>query len=184
MKHIHGGEQQEHGEPRTSQDSHEARQPSSGTTSSVPCPLQRHCRASNTDETLPTKGADPENTNNDGEPPRGRGRSKLSPTLQIPKNRSTGNLAAVSESITPEPSTSRVRFSFDAGSGVDFDSITRCEATHFLSRARCEASVDQPSMLPITPYCMSHAIILSLQVSLLTLTQCFGRCIANANMSV
>ncbi|KAH6654126.1 hypothetical protein BKA67DRAFT_592401 [Truncatella angustata] len=82
MKHIHGGDHQEH-------------------------------------------GADSENTQHDGEPQRGRGRSKLSPTLQIPKNRSTGNLAVVSEAATPEHSRSRVRFSFDAGSGVDFDSITR-----------------------------------------------------------
>ncbi|KAI1877837.1 uncharacterized protein JN550_000019 [Neoarthrinium moseri] len=68
-----------------------------------------------------------DNTYHDGEPPRGRGRSKLSPALQIPKNRSTGNLAVVSEASEPQQSTSRIRFSLDAGSGAnaDYDSITR-----------------------------------------------------------
>ncbi|KAK8050556.1 hypothetical protein PG994_012286 [Apiospora phragmitis] len=80
------------------------------------------------------KGADPDDKPHDGEPQRGRGRNKLSPTLQIPKNRSTGNLAVVTEDAEAlerqqQESTSRVRFSFDAGSGLsaDYDSVTRCE---------------------------------------------------------
>ncbi|KAK8088059.1 hypothetical protein PG997_003020 [Apiospora hydei] len=78
------------------------------------------------------KGADSDDKPQDGEPQRGRGRNKLSPTLQIPKNRSTGNLAVVSEDAEAlerqqQDSTSRVRFSFDAGSGLsaDYDSVTR-----------------------------------------------------------
>ncbi|KAF7525195.1 hypothetical protein G7054_g11175 [Neopestalotiopsis clavispora] len=75
-------------------------------------------------------GADTENARYDEEPQRGRGRSKLSTPLQIPKNRSAGNLAVVSESPIREGdsldrSDSRMRFSFDAGSSVDYDSITR-----------------------------------------------------------
>ncbi|KAK8095874.1 hypothetical protein PG999_013896 [Apiospora kogelbergensis] len=76
-------------------------------------------------------GADSDDKPHDGEPQRGRGRNKLSPTLQIPKNRSTGNLAVVSEDTEAfdrqQESTSRVRFSFDAGSGLsaDYDSVTR-----------------------------------------------------------
>ncbi|KAK8140347.1 Serine threonine protein [Apiospora sp. TS-2023a] len=78
------------------------------------------------------KGADSDDKLHDGEPQRGRGRNKLSPTLQIPKNRSTGNLAVVTEDTESldrqqHESTSRVRFSFDAGSGLgaDYDSVTR-----------------------------------------------------------
>ncbi|KAK8083643.1 hypothetical protein PG996_002424 [Apiospora saccharicola] len=78
------------------------------------------------------KGADSDDTLHDGEPQRGRGRNKLSPTLQIPKNQSTGNLAVVTEDTESldrqqQESTSRVRFSFDAGSGLgaDYDSVTR-----------------------------------------------------------
>lgn len=81
-----------------------------------------------------TKGADTDETTlHDADPPRGRGRSKLSPPLQIPKNRSTGNLAVVSEMPEAQKSTSRIRFSFDAGSGAntDYDSITRCVAHPF-----------------------------------------------------
>ncbi|KAI0128831.1 hypothetical protein BJ170DRAFT_623095 [Xylariales sp. AK1849] len=73
-------------------------------------------------------GADTDDyTHHDAEPQRGRGRRKLAPALQIPKNRSTGNLGAVSKSPAPETSNSRIRFSFDAGSGAstDYDSITR-----------------------------------------------------------
>ncbi|KAI1326358.1 Pkinase-domain-containing protein [Xylariaceae sp. FL0255] len=53
-----------------------------------------------------------------------RGRQKLSPQLQIPKNRSTSNLAVVAEvesSDTDEPKP-RFRFSFDAGAYGDPDS--------------------------------------------------------------
>lgn len=55
--------------------------------------------------------------------PESRGRGKgLSPALQIPKNRSTGNLGVVVDA----PEKARLRFSFDAGSvAADYDSITR-----------------------------------------------------------
>ncbi|KAJ1335340.1 proto-oncogene serine/threonine-protein kinase Pim-2 [Microdochium nivale] len=58
----------------------------------------------------------------DEEPPRGRGRNKqLAPNIYIPKNKSTGNLAAVSED---EPLISRARHSIDAGAALlDFDSV-------------------------------------------------------------
>ncbi|KAJ2984928.1 hypothetical protein NUW58_g5806 [Xylaria curta] len=52
------------------------------------------------------------------QPQRGRlqARSKLSPELQIPKNRSTGNLPAVAESDSDaDDRTPKFRFSFDAG---------------------------------------------------------------------
>ncbi|KAI1768850.1 Pkinase-domain-containing protein [Hypoxylon sp. FL1150] len=68
-----------------------------------------------------------ENIQHDGdaEPQRGRGptrSNKLSAPLRIPKNRSTGNLAVVSEF----PERPRLRFSFDAGLGVaESDQITR-----------------------------------------------------------
>lgn len=81
-----------------------------------------------------TTGADTDDSTHDEEPPRGRGRNKqLAPPLQIPKNRSTASLSSVSEhpeSDGPHPSSSRVRFSFDAGSGLsaDYDSITRCDS--------------------------------------------------------
>ncbi|ORY70128.1 uncharacterized protein BCR38DRAFT_100313 [Pseudomassariella vexata] len=81
-----------------------------------------------TDTKLSSKGADTDKNTHDGEPERGRGRSKhLSPTLHIPKNRSTGNLTVVDEVPIPDKSTSRIRFSFDAGSAAtaDYDSITR-----------------------------------------------------------
>ncbi|KAB5570400.1 hypothetical protein GE09DRAFT_1055248 [Coniochaeta sp. 2T2.1] len=51
-----------------------------------------------------------------------RGRSKLSPPLQLPKNRSTGNLAVAGD--TSEKA--RMRFSFDAGAAAaDYDALTR-----------------------------------------------------------
>ncbi|KXJ94534.1 hypothetical protein Micbo1qcDRAFT_193681 [Microdochium bolleyi] len=58
----------------------------------------------------------------DEEPPRGRGRNKqLAPGISIPKNRSTGNLAAVAEN---EPLNSRSRHSMDAGAALlDYDSV-------------------------------------------------------------
>lgn len=101
-------------------------------------PPKELCRSSQllgmgTDGHGSIKGADSDDKPHDGEPQRGRGRNKLSPTLQIPKNRSTGNLAVVSEDTEAldrqQESTSRVRFSFDAGSGLsaDYDSVTRCE---------------------------------------------------------
>ncbi|KAI0380896.1 Pkinase-domain-containing protein [Hypomontagnella monticulosa] len=68
-----------------------------------------------------------ENIQQDGdpEPQRGRGSTrstKLAAPLRIPKNRSTGNLAVVAEI----PERTRLRFSFDAGSGVaESDQITR-----------------------------------------------------------
>ena len=52
-----------------------------------------------------------------------RGRSKLAPALQIPKNRSTGNLAL---SAADSSEKARIRFSFDAGAAAaEYDSITR-----------------------------------------------------------
>lgn len=58
-------------------------------------------------------------THEDGEE---RGRSKLSPPLQLPKNRSTGNLAVAGD--TSEKA--RMRFSFDAGAAAaDYDALTR-----------------------------------------------------------
>ncbi|KAL8381426.1 hypothetical protein RB595_005611 [Gaeumannomyces hyphopodioides] len=51
-----------------------------------------------------------------------RGRPKLSASLQIPKNRSTGNLAVIGESSD----RGRIRFSFDAGAATaEFDGLTR-----------------------------------------------------------
>lgn len=61
-------------------------------------------------------GAD---TNNEEEE---RGRSKLSPPLQIPKNRSTGNLAVGGNNSEK----ARIRLSFDAGAAAaEYDAITR-----------------------------------------------------------
>jgi hypothetical protein len=52
----------------------------------------------------------------------GRGRGRLSPGLQIPKNRSTGNLGAMGDSSEK----TRIRFSFDAGAAaVEYDSMSR-----------------------------------------------------------
>ncbi|KAK4244396.1 hypothetical protein C7999DRAFT_43938 [Corynascus novoguineensis] len=54
--------------------------------------------------------------------PGARGRASLSPALQIPKNRSTGNLGAVAEDKTEKP---RIRFSFDAGAAAaEYDAMT------------------------------------------------------------
>jgi protein-serine/threonine kinase len=65
---------------------------------------------------LRNPGAD---THHDGEE---RGRSTLSPPLQLPKNRSTGNLAVAGD--TSEKA--RMRFSFDAGAAAaDYDALTR-----------------------------------------------------------
>lgn len=67
----------------------------------------------------PTLGAD---IQNDGEE---RGRSKLAPPLQLPKNRSTGNLALATRD---SPEKARIRFSFDAGTAAaEYDAITRCD---------------------------------------------------------
>ncbi|TRX90799.1 hypothetical protein FHL15_008378 [Xylaria flabelliformis] len=69
-------------------------------------------------------GADTAHTQDDHQqqqqqqPQRGRlpARNKLTPELQIPKNRSTGNLPAVAESDSDvDDHTPRFRFSFDAG---------------------------------------------------------------------
>ncbi len=81
-----------------------------------------------TDPRSYTKGAETCSRSQDGEPQRGRGRNKqLSQHLQIPKNRSTGNLAVVSEGAEESQKSPRFRFSFDTGSGatLDYDSITR-----------------------------------------------------------
>ncbi|KAI0840446.1 Pkinase-domain-containing protein [Hypoxylon sp. FL0890] len=71
------------------------------------------------------RGAENIYQDGDQEPQRGRGSTrsnKLTAPLRIPKNRSTGNLAVVAE----VPERPRLRFSFDAGSGVaESDQITR-----------------------------------------------------------
>ncbi|KAI8947636.1 hypothetical protein F4801DRAFT_495354 [Xylaria longipes] len=79
-------------------------------------------------------GADTAHTQDDDQqhhhhhqPQRGRlpARSKLTPELQIPKNRSTGNLPAVAESDSDvDDRTPRFRFSFDAGAmSLEPDSV-------------------------------------------------------------
>jgi hypothetical protein len=51
-----------------------------------------------------------------------RGRATLVPTLQIPKNKSTGNLGAIGDSSEK----ARLRFSFDAGAAAaEYDTMTR-----------------------------------------------------------
>lgn len=78
-----------------------------------------------TDPATHLQGVENIQQDGDAEPQRGRGSTrsnKLSAPLRIPKNRSTGNLAVVSEF----PERPRLRFSFDAGSGVaESDQITR-----------------------------------------------------------
>ena len=78
------------------------------------------------------QGAETRSRSQDGEPHRGRGRShQLETHLQIPKNRSTGNLTVVAEAEGTEDAgqrSPRFRFSFDtAGSSatLDYDSMTR-----------------------------------------------------------
>jgi protein-serine/threonine kinase len=57
----------------------------------------------------------------DGEE-RGRSKLSLSPPLQLPKNRSTGNLVASGDTSDK----ARMRFSFDAGAAAaDYDALTR-----------------------------------------------------------
>jgi protein-serine/threonine kinase len=54
--------------------------------------------------------------------PEAGGHARLLAPLQIPKNRSTGNLAAVGNSSEK----ARIRFSFDAGpSAAEYDTISR-----------------------------------------------------------
>ncbi|KAI1393708.1 Pkinase-domain-containing protein [Hypoxylon trugodes] len=78
-----------------------------------------------TDPAAHQQGAENIQQDGDSEPQRGRGSTrstKLAAPLRIPKNRSTGNLAVVAE----VPERTRLRFSFDAGSGVaESDQITR-----------------------------------------------------------
>lgn len=95
--------------------------------------LQCKCKSKSkcgmaTDVRSHTQGAETHSRSQDGEPQRERGRNKqLSPHLQIPKNRSTGNLAVVAEGADDAERSSRFRFSFDAGSGaaLDYDSMAR-----------------------------------------------------------
>ncbi|KAI0401000.1 hypothetical protein F4802DRAFT_582706 [Xylaria palmicola] len=90
MNHIHGGGQDLGTDTATIQDDHPSQPQPTPQTQPLPLP----------------------------QPQRGRlpARSKLSPELQIPKNRSTGNLPAVAESDSdPDDHTPRFRFSFDAG---------------------------------------------------------------------
>ncbi|KAF3063863.1 Serine/threonine-protein kinase ppk6 [Daldinia childiae] len=78
-----------------------------------------------TDPAAYPQGAENIHQDADPEPQRGRGSTrstKLAAPLRIPKNRSTGNLAVVAEF----PERTRLRFSFDTGSGVaESDQITR-----------------------------------------------------------
>ncbi|KAL2257394.1 hypothetical protein VTK26DRAFT_235 [Humicola hyalothermophila] len=61
-----------------------------------------------------------EDTRHDAEP---RGRERLSPSLQIPKNRSTGNLGVISDDSPDKP---RIRFSFDSGAAAaEYETISR-----------------------------------------------------------
>ncbi|GAW11210.1 hypothetical protein ANO14919_005520 [Xylariales sp. No.14919] len=62
-------------------------------------------------------------------------RSKLTPELQIPKNRSTGNLPAVAESDSDANDLQpRFRFSFDAEAmSVDPDSATKSRSTSIIA---------------------------------------------------
>lgn len=62
-------------------------------------------------------------TQHGAEPP---GRERLAPTLQIPKNRSTGNLGTVADDDRAE--RPRIRFSFDAGAAAaEHDTMTRSD---------------------------------------------------------
>ncbi|KAI0179970.1 Pkinase-domain-containing protein [Hypoxylon sp. FL1284] len=75
---------------------------------------------------VPDSGVENFQYDGDAEPQRGRGATrnsnKLAAPLRIPKNRSTGNLAVVSEF----PERPRLRFSFDTGAGVtESDQMTR-----------------------------------------------------------
>ncbi|KAK4157237.1 hypothetical protein C8A00DRAFT_29799 [Chaetomidium leptoderma] len=67
-------------------------------------------------------GGNPDNgddTRNGAEAAR---RERLAPALQIPKNRSTGNLGAMGDS----PEKARIRFSFDAGAAAaEYDALSR-----------------------------------------------------------
>jgi protein-serine/threonine kinase len=74
------------------------------------------------------EGAEHDDNSYDGEPQRGRGRTTLAPQLQIPKNKSTGNLAVVAEQPGLEQANSRIRFSLDAGSGsTEHEPVPRYE---------------------------------------------------------
>lgn len=51
-----------------------------------------------------------------------RGHATLTPSLQIPKNKSTGNLGLIGDSSEK----ARIRFSFDAGAAAaEYDALTR-----------------------------------------------------------
>ncbi|KAI1769961.1 Pkinase-domain-containing protein [Hypoxylon cercidicola] len=104
-----------------------------------------------------------ENIQQDGDAGSQRGRGptrnndKLTAPLRIPKNRSTGNLAVVSEF----PEWPRLRFSFDAGSGVaESDQITRSpiitEHDHGLGISGLRRIRQYPS--PRTPTMPSTAV--------------------------
>lgn len=72
----------------------------------------------------------------DGERPRGR--TKLSPPLNIPKNRSTGNLA-VRADATNASDRARIRFSIDGGSiqAADYDSLARSHLPNHPAHHHC-----------------------------------------------
>ncbi|OTA59923.1 Pkinase-domain-containing protein [Hypoxylon sp. EC38] len=106
------------------------------------------------------QGAENIHQDGDPEPQRGRGSTrsnKLTAPLRIPKNRSTGNLAVVAEG----PERTRLRFSFDAGSGVtETDQITRSpiitEHDHGLGISGLRRIRQHPS--PRTPTLPSTAV--------------------------
>ncbi|KAK4106645.1 Pkinase-domain-containing protein [Parathielavia hyrcaniae] len=71
---------------------------------------------------LETCGGNPDNGDDTRHDAEARGRTRLSPALHIPKNRSTGNLGTMNDSSE----RARIRFSFDAGAAAaEYDSMSR-----------------------------------------------------------
>lgn len=82
----------------------------------------------------------------------------LAPSLQIPKNRSTGNLASIAEtSDTPQDrSRSRIRFSFDASAAAaEHDSLTRLASPDggAVDAPRIQSSATRSSLYCSPPLC-------------------------------
>lgn len=70
-----------------------------------------------------------------------RGRERLAPPLQIPKNRSTGNLSAAADN----PEGARTRFSFDSGAAAaEFDAISRLARRTQRRDGRCLLRSGEP----------------------------------------
>lgn len=80
-----------------------------------------------------------------------RGRSKLSPPLQLPKNRSTGNLAVAHD--TSEKA--RLRFSFDAGAAAaEYDTLSRLARNNFsVAQPACRALFADTQLVLQPPGC-------------------------------